>query len=142
MRRADIVTGAEVYYAAGDQWRVVPPKKATVVDPGPYRIDRATQGPFTFVSHTRDDSGNAVLVRVDGENTDRAVPRRDLRGPWLETLAATGRTVAGVKARGALLSEIAGSGRDVTGDDLLRLAACDEGVSDDTFGMLAENLED
>jgi hypothetical protein len=66
------------------------------------------------------------------------LPRRDLRGPWLEVLAATGRTVAGVKAHDALLSEIAGSGRDVTGDDLLRVAACDEGLPDGAFGALAE----
>jgi hypothetical protein len=141
MRRTDIVTGAELYLAAGEQWKVVPPKRATVVDPGPYRIHRATQGPFTFVSHTRDDAGTAVLVRVDGETTDRAVPRRDLRGLWLETLAATGRTLAGVKAHRALLSEIAGSGRDVTGEDLLRLAAGDEGLPDDTFTTLACTIE-
>jgi hypothetical protein len=143
MRAADIVTGVEVYYAPGPDWKFVPPKKATVVDPGPYRINRVRQGAFYTVQPVRDDAGNAVLVDLDeGFRVRRcAVPRRDLRGLWLETLAATGRTVAGVKAYGALLHEIAGSGRDVTGDDMLRLAAGDEGLPDDTFTTLANHIE-
>lgn len=141
MRRDQVVEGAELYFASGPQWRHVPPKRVTVVDPGPYRIVSTRQGPFTFVQHHRDDAGTAVLVRFDGESTNRAVYRRDLRGPWLEMLAATGRSVAGVKAHGALISEIAGSGRDVTTEDLLRVAACDEGQPDDVFGTLANHIE-
>ncbi len=141
MRRGQITEGAELYFAAGPQWRHLPPKKATVVDPGPYRINRIRQGAFYTVQPVRDDAGTAVLVRLDGESADRAVYRRDLRGPWLETLAATGRTVAGVKAHGAALSEIAGSGRDVTAEDLLRVAACDEGLPDDVFTTIADHIE-
>ena len=99
------------------------------------------QGAFYTEQPVRDDAGTAVLVRVDGENYDRAVPRRDLRGLWLTTLAATGRTVAGVKAHGALLSEIAEAGRDVTGDDLLRLAAGDEGHPDGAFVALRRAVD-
>lgn len=144
MRRTDIQPGADVYYAPGDLWRVVPPQRATVVDPGPYRIVRRRQGAFYLVSWHRDDTGTAVLVDLDeGFRVRRvAVPRRELRGLWLETLAATGRTVAGVKAHGALLSAIAGSGRDVTVGDMLRLAARDEGLGDDAFAALAEVVND
>lgn len=142
MRPTDprIQAGADLYLALGEQWRYAPPRKATVVDPGPFRVTVTRQGPFNLTSHERDDAGTAVLVRVDGEPADRVVFARHLRGLWLETLAATGRTVAGVKAHWALLSEIA-SGRDVTGEDLLRLAAGDEGLSDDTFGALARTID-
>jgi hypothetical protein len=144
MRSSLIVTGADLYYAPGDLWRVVPPKRATVIDPGPFRIVRQRQGAFYLVSWHRDDAGTAVLVDLDeGYQVRRcAVPRRELRGLWLETLAATGRTVAGVKAHGALLSAIADSGRDVTTGDLLRLAASDEGLPDGAFAVLAEVVDD
>ncbi|MGI5247538.1 hypothetical protein [Dactylosporangium sp. CA-139066] len=144
MRPTDsrIQPGAALYYAAGDPWRVVPPKRATVIDAGPYRIVRRRQGAFYVVSWHRDDAGTAVLVHVGGEPGPRAVPARDLRGLWLETLAATGRTIAGVKAHEAAVSELATSGRPITGDGLLQLAARDDGLGDDTFAILAQAVED
>jgi len=140
MRRDQITAGAELYFAPGPQWRVVPPKKATVVDPGPYRINRMRQGAFYTVQPVRDDAGTAVLVDLDeGFRVRRcAVPRCDLRGLWLETLAATGRTVAGVKAQQAWVAELGGNGRELTGEDLLGLAARDEGLGDDVFTTIAE----
>lgn len=139
-----IVAGAELYHAAGDPWRVVPPKRAVVVDPGPYRIVRQRCGAFYAVSWQPDPAGNAVLVDLDEpRGVERtAVPARELRGLWRETLAATGRTVAGVKAHQALLSELAGNGRPLTAGDLLQLAARDEGLGDDVLGTLVEAVDD
>ncbi len=139
MRKDQIVTGAELYFAPGPDWRFVPPKKATVVDPGPYRINTVRQGAFYTVQPVRDDAGTAVLVRLDGENYGRAVPRRELRGLWLETLAATGWTAAGVKAADARLHEL-GAG-EVTVDGVLRVAACDEALPDDVFTTIANHIE-
>lgn len=143
MRRSDITAGAEVYYAAGQHWRSLPPTRAIVVTADRYRIVRSQQGAFGTVSYVLDAAGSAVLVDLDEGGTKMrrcAVPARDLRGLWKPTLAATGRTAAGVKARNAALSDLVASGRPVTGDDLLRLAATDEGVSDATFIVLAEHL--
>lgn len=144
MRPTDhrIVAGAELYLAVGEQWRYATPRKATVVDAGPFKVVVTRQGPFNVVSHERDGNGTAVLVRVDGEPTDRVVYARHLRGLWLETLAATGRTVAGVKAQQARIGELGATRTPLSGDDLLRLAACDEGVDDDVFTTIAESLED
>lgn len=135
-----ITVDAELYHAPGDQWKVVPPKKATVIDPGPYQIVRQWQGVFCLVSWHRTDTGNAVLVHLDGEKGPRAVPARELRGQWRETLAKTGRTAAGVKAFGALLSELATG--EVTTGGLQRLAAADEGLPDDVFGMVRRASDD
>lgn len=141
MRRSLITAGAEVYHATGrgSEWRVVPPTRAIVVDPGPYRIVRRRQGAIYLVSHVRDDTGNAVLVDLDeGHRVRRcAVPAPELRGLWRETLAATGRTAAGVKADRAAISALATSGRDITTTDLLPLAARDEALPDDAFAALA-----
>jgi hypothetical protein len=136
-----IVEGADLYLAVGEPWQVVTPRKATVVDAGPFRVDVARQGAVNFVSHHRDDNGTAVLVRVDGEPTDRCVYARHLRGLWLETLAKTGRTVAGVKAQQARVAELGATRRPLTGTDLLRLAACDEGVDDDVFTTMTNHIE-
>lgn len=142
MRKDQIVAGAEVYVAEGEGklWRVVPPQKATVVDPGPYRIVRQRQGAVYFVSWHRDPAGSAVLVQFDGEPKPEAVPARHLRGLWLETLAATGRTVAGVKAHDARIAELAASREPLSASDLMRLADRDEGVDSGTFGALARAI--
>lgn len=139
-----IVAGAELYHAAGDPWRVVPPKRAVVVDPGPYRIVRQRCGAFYAVSWQPDPAGNAVLVDLDEpRGVERtAVPARELRGLWRETLAATGRTVAGVKAHQALISELASRPGPISVSDVLRVAASDEGLGDDTFTTLAEAVDD
>lgn len=141
MRSSDIAPGAEVYVAAGPDWQATAPKRATVVDPGPYRIVRLRQGAFYLVSHVRDDTGTAVLVDLDEGHQIRrcAVPARDLRGLWRETLAAAGRTSAGVKAYGAALSEIADGTAPITAADILRLAALD--APDGVLGMVADTAD-
>lgn len=142
MRKSEITPGAECYYAParGAEWRIVSPVKAVVVDAAPVRIVRRAQGPFVFVSHTPDPAGNAVVVDLHegGRVRREAVPVRHLRGLWKATLAKTGRTEAGVKALDAWVHEVATSGREVTGADLVGLAARDEGVSDDVFGVLSQ----
>ncbi|GGM52385.1 hypothetical protein ACFFX1_55590 [Dactylosporangium sucinum] len=144
MATSSIQPGADLYYAAGPSWRVVPPTKATVVDAGPYRIVRQRQGAFYLASWHPDPAGNAVLVDLDEPRGVRrtAVPRRDLHGPWLATLAKLGRTVAGVKAHQARVAELAARPGPIAVDDVLRLAACDEGVDDGMFGALANAVDD
>lgn len=141
---ARIVVGAELYHAAGDQWRVVPPTRAVVVDPGPYRIVRRRQGAFYLVSYVRDDAGTAILVDLDeSRGVHRtAVPARELRGLWRDTLAKTGRTVAGVKAQRARIAELAAAPGPISIDAVLGLAAADEGLDDDTFTTLAQAVDD
>ncbi|GGM27573.1 hypothetical protein GCM10011608_10490 [Micromonospora sonchi] len=139
MRKADIVPGAEVYVAEGPDWRTTHPTRATVVDPGPYRIVRRRSGPFYLVSSHPDPTGNAVLVTLHERTGDRteAVPARNLRGLWTETLKTTGRTAADVKGMDALISHIASKPGDITGADLLRLAAADPHVDHNTLAVLA-----
>ncbi|MEV1315423.1 hypothetical protein AB0J14_04980 [Micromonospora arborensis] len=140
MRKADIVPGAEVYVAEGPNWRSTHPTRATVVDAGPYRINRRRHGAFYVVSWHKDPGGNAVVVTLHerGRDTTTAVPARNLRGLWADTLAATGRNVADAKAYDALISDIAAQPGPLTGGDLLRLAAADPNVDHDTLTVLAD----
>lgn len=140
MRKSQIQPGAEVYVAEGPDWRSIHPTRATVVDAGPYRIIRQRCGAFYTVSWRKDPTGNAVLVTLHerGRQRTEAVPARNLRGLWADTLAATGRTVADVKAYDALISHIAAKPGDITGADLLRVAASDPHVDHDTLTVLAD----
>ncbi|QKW15433.1 hypothetical protein [Verrucosispora sp. NA02020] len=144
MRKVDIQPGADVYYAEGPYWRIRHPTRATIVDPGPYRIVRRRCGPFYLTSWHPDPTGNAVLVTLHerGRDHTRAVYARNLRGLWLDTLKATGRTVADVKALDALISHIASKPGPLTGADLLRVAAADTHVDHDTLTTLADAAED
>lgn len=142
MRKKDITAGAELYFAEGRgaDWRHTPPTLAVVVTAEPHTIVRRRQGPFWFVSHHADPAGTAVLVDLhEGARVRRtAVPARHLRGLWKPTLAATGRTVAGVKARDAFIAEVAAKPGKLTGADILLVAAHDEAVDHDTLAVLAD----
>lgn len=139
MRKTDIRAGVDAYYAPGDPWRVVSPTRATIVGPERYRIVRRRMGAIYLVSHVRDEAGNAVLVDLHESTRVRrdAVRVRELRGLWKETLAATGRTEAGVKAHRARIAALAAGDGPISVGDVLAVAACDEGLDDDVFGVLA-----
>mgnify|MGYP001346135595 CR=1 FL=1 len=145
MRKADIKPGFDLYWAPGrgSSWRYVPPTRATVVTGERVQITRRRCGAFYIESVRPDPDGNAVVVDLHHPSRieRRAVPIRELRGLWRETLAATGRTEAGVKALDALIAEMAATpATRLTDMHLLRVAARDEGVDDDTFGVLARQL--
>lgn len=144
MRMKDIRPGVDLYWARGrgSDWRIVSPVRATVVTGEPVTIIRERCGAIYLVREVPDPDGNAVVVDLHHPTRveRRAVPVRELRGPWLETLAKTGRTVAGVKARDALVAEIVNTpATRLTDRHLLELAARDEGLPDDAFTVLAEH---
>ncbi|MGS2615138.1 hypothetical protein ACVCAH_11525 [Micromonospora sp. LZ34] len=144
MRKADIQEGAAVYYVAADgPWKHLNPTKAVIVDPQPRRIVRTRQGPFYFVSHRPDPKGTAVLVDLHENRGVRreAVYVRHLRGLWKPTLAKLGKAEADVKAYDALISHIASQPGDITGADLLRLAAADPHIDHDTLTVLADAID-
>lgn len=140
MRKAEIIEGADLYYAAGDPWRILTPIRVTVVDARPHRIVRGKAGPVELKEWTPDPAGNAFVVDVHGPTTVRrdCVPSRHLRGLWLPTLAAQGRTVAGVKARQAWVHELTASGHEVTAGGLLRVAAADTELPGGVLVALAD----
>jgi hypothetical protein len=145
MRKSEIVSGADVYYAEGRgaDWRYSSPTRATIVEARPYRIDRRRQGPFYFVSHTPDPAGNAVLVDLHESRGVRrtAVPARFLRGLWKPTLAKLGKVEADVKAYDALIADIAAQPGEITDRDWLRIAASDPGVDHDGLTVLADTVD-
>jgi hypothetical protein len=143
MASSGIQAGTELYYAAGRDWRYVSPTRATVVSDEPYLIVRRRQGAFYLVSWQPDPAGTALLVDLNEPRGVRrvAVPRRDLHGPWLDTLAKLGRSVAGLKAHRARIAELAATPGPISVDGLLQLAAADEGLDDDTFTTLAQAID-
>lgn len=143
MRKSDIREGAEAYYAKGRYWRMANPTRAVIVDPQPRRIVSQRAGAFYLVSHHPDPSGTAVLVDLHERGRVRrtAVPVRDLRGLWAFTLAATGRTVADVKAHDALICDIAARPGDITGADLLRVVASNPHTPHDVLTVLADTID-
>jgi hypothetical protein len=145
MRRQDIQPGADVYYAEGRgaDWRYGSPTRAVVVTAEPHTIVRRRQGPFYLVSWHPDPAGNAVLVDLHESRGVRrtAVPARFLRGLWKPTLAALGRAEADVKAYDALIADIAAKPGEITGADLLRIAASDPGIDHDTLSVLADTID-
>jgi hypothetical protein len=144
MRRADIQTAAELYYAPGPDWQSRIPTRAVVVDAAPHRIVRRRQGPFWLVSYVPDEVGDAVVVDlydVGSAPSRTAVRVRDLRGLWVETLATLGRTEAAVAGRVNAIRNLASTRGPITADGLLGLAAAGPELDDDTFAVLARVVD-
>lgn len=136
MRKADIIAGAECYYINhnGGDWRIFPPQKATIVDTQPVQI-----GHYGGWRPHPDGTGIVVDLHELRGVRRTAVYRRHLRGLWTETLAATGRTEAGVLAHNEGLKAISRGDVDLV-DGLLQLAARDP-MDDGTFTALAQALD-
>jgi hypothetical protein len=145
VKKSDIQPGADAYYAEGRgaDWKYRSPTRAVVVTAEPHTIVRRRQGPFHFVSWAPDPAGNAILVDLhEGAKVRRtAVPARCLRGLWKPTLAKLGRAEADVKAYDALIADIAAKPGEITGADLLRIAASDPAVGHDVLTVLADTVD-
>lgn len=136
MRRTDMQVGAECYYATGEGalWRVLSPKKAVIVSTNPVRVGR-------YGGWQPHPDGTGIVVDLHEISGVRrtAVYRRHLRGLWMETLSATGRTEAGVLAYDEGIKAIARSDADA-GEALLALAAR-ESMDDGAFVLLAQAVD-
>lgn len=140
MRRSDIQPGAEVYFVGVDShlWRLLPPTRAIVIDPGPFRIVCTRAGAAYVETPVRDDKGSYVRVYLcqSGGMRERFVHRRFLRGLWQETLEKTGRTEEGVALHQDGIRRAARSSNPL--EALLRLATEDPHLPDGALGILAQ----
>jgi hypothetical protein len=143
MRKAEIITGADAYYVSGEPWRILPPTRATIVDPASVRIVRKPMGAVYLVGHVPDPTWNAIVVDLHESTGVRrtAVRVRELRGLWAPTLAATNRTEEGVALQRAAITALARRPGPITGADLLDLAANHPHLPDDVFVALAPAAE-
>lgn len=105
MKRSELKVGEAYYYDRSTAWedaRYGEGRKAVVVDDKRYAIRKVTFGFRYDERYAESPKGNAVLVDVYSEGSDKpsrtAVPAAHLRGPWEQTLAeVTARRAASIE---------------------------------------------